>query len=326
MSEPTRIAYQAQAQDEGERADVVLGRAVAGVSRRMARTLGLEGRLHIDGRKAKPSARVSAGMTLELEVQPEGEPPTLEVLAEDEHFVFVTKPSGVHTHGLRPGERATLSHAVGLRFPECRDASLDAREGGAVHRLDRETSGVVAFARSREAYERARAAFTVGEVRKRYRAVCLGAWPPSAPADALAGWLVETEHEGEPAMMIRAPLGRGPTPQTVAVRLDGQRASTTVWQLEHSHGHVLVELSLLTGRRHQARAHLTYVGLPIAGDPLYGGVDGTRLHLHAVSLDLRSAGASAVVNSPTASDFWPPAPTGKVAAQHLSGPNKPGPT
>lgn len=326
MSDDTRIAYQAEDEDAGERADVVLGRALPGVSRRMARALGLEGRLRIDGRKAKPSTRVSPGMRLELEVRLRGEPPPLTVLAEDEHFVFVDKPSGFHTHGLRPGERGTLSHAVALRFPECAQASPETREGGAVHRLDRDTSGVVAFARSRDAYVRARAAFTAGEVRKRYRAACAGSWPPTAPPDALSGWLVDTEHEGRPAVMIRAALGRGTSPQTVAVRLDGQRATTTVWQVEHTEQHVLVELALLTGRRHQARAHLTYVGLPIVGDPLYGRQDETRLHLHAVLLDLRCAGALDQVACPAAADFWPPAQTGKVTANAAPGPNNAGPT
>lgn len=300
------LVYETTAEDEGERADVVVGRRVPTMSRRLARTMGLEGRLYIDGRRTKPSTRVRAGMTLAVEVTRRGEPPALEVLAEDDHFIFVDKPCGVHTHGLRPGERATLSHAVGLRYPECASASDDPREGGAVHRLDRETSGVVAFARSPEAYARGREAFTNGTVGKQYRAICRGPWPPGAPPDALAGWLVDGEHEGHPAVIIRAPLGRGATPHTVTVRLDGQRATTTVWRISEDADHVRVQLSLATGRRHQARVHLSYVGLPIAGDPLYGAEPGARLHLHALLLDLRSAGAADCVHCPEAPDFWPP--------------------
>lgn len=303
-----RVSYQATTEDEGERADVVLGRALPKMSRRLAKKMGLEGRLRIDGRRARPSSRVAAGMTIEIEIEDGGEPPELEVLAQDEHFVFVAKPSGVHTHGLRPGEHDTLSHAVSLRYPECAAASPDAREGGAVHRLDRDTSGVVAFARSPQAYARARQAFTEGSVGKRYRAVCCGVWPPRAPDDALTGWLVQAEHDGEPALAIRAPLGRGPSTQTVAVRLDGQRATTTIWPVSHDPTQTLVRvgLSLSTGRRHQARVHLSYVGLPIAGDPLYGGRAGSRLFLHALCLDLRQAGAAQEVSCPEGPDFWPP--------------------
>jgi 23S rRNA pseudouridine1911/1915/1917 synthase len=181
--------------DEGERADVVLGRRVPALSRRQARNLAREGKLRIDGRRQPPSARVSAGQTLELALdEPESSAPPfeLEALAITERFIYVHKPAGVHTVALTPDEPGVLATVVARRWPECATASEDPREGGAVHRLDRATSGVVAFARSRTSWTQAHAGFKMGRVAKHYLAVGEWAgerWPPELPADGLRGWI-----------------------------------------------------------------------------------------------------------------------------------------
>ncbi len=327
--EPEPVVVLVSPEDEGERADVVLGRHVPGLSRRVARRMALEGRLRGDGERLAPSHRVRAGERLELHVptDPVG-PPELTVLAVTEQFVYVDKPAGVHTHALRPGERDCLSAAVAERHPECAEASaeVDPREGGAVHRLDRNTSGVVAFARNPEAYRRAREAFTEGEVFKDYlaRVSAQGPWPPPTPEGALPGWLGPGEAlaalpgfavVGE-AMRVRAPLGRGEQRAAVAVRLDGQRSTTVVQPVRPSDGTApearLLHLQLETGRRHQARVHLAWLGLPILGDALYGPKDPAarassgRLHLHAARLDLGAA-------IPGESPVFAPLPAGFLA-------------
>lgn len=271
--------------DAGERADVVLGRRLPGLSRRAARELALAGRLRVDGQPAPPAHRVRPGERLELLLpRPTAPPPALVVLAVTPRFVYVDKPAGVHTHRLRPDDPPTLADAVAAAFPECRAAG-DPREGGAVHRLDHGTSGVVAFARDPAAHAAARAAFTAGRVTKHYLAEVTcpedHAWPPPpGPWLRVDGDLLE----------ISAPLARGDQPDRVTVRAGGQPSRTTVHRPHPvAEARARVDLDLHTGRRHQARVHLAFLGLPIVGDPLYGGPPAARLHLHAARLDLSAA-------------------------------------
>lgn len=281
-----RLGCVAGPDDAGARADVVLGRRLPHVSRRVARELGLAGHLSVDGRRAPPSHRVTAGERLELAVPraPELVVDGPELLASTEAFVYVAKPAGLHTHRLRPGDPPALADWVAARFPECAAAGLDAREGGAVHRLDRDTSGVVAFARRRDAFLAARAAFAEARVGKHYMAVTTcpfdHAWPP-APGP----WLTVS---GD-AVDVRAPLGPGSGRERVVVRPDGQPAHTRVAPVSPPGARRLWSLELYTGRRHQARVHLAWLGLPIVGDALYGGDPGPRLYLHALRLDLSQA-------------------------------------
>lgn len=297
--------------DEGERADVVLGRRIPALSRRQARCLAREGKLRIDGRRQPPSTRVQFGQTLELHLDDDEQPPTpeLDVLAITERYIYVHKPAGLHTVALTPDQPGVLATAVARRWPECASASEDPREGGAVHRLDQPTSGVVAFARSRASWLAARAAFKTARVAKHYLAVCervTECWPPKLPEDGLRGWIETTrvapltelassrsrpvdpaefadylvpligDQAFEPpleSVRIRAAIGREGQTRS-AVRLDGRRASTLVQPLAARHTERgerwLVRLLLETGCRHQARVHLAWIGLPIVDDPVYG--------------------------------------------------------
>lgn len=323
MSERT-IELVADPEDEGARADVTLGRRVPELSRRVARRLCLEGRLRVDRRPATASTRIQAGQTLQLRLPDQRGPSfELETLHLSEALVYVRKPPGVHTVALLPDERACLASAVKAQYPECADASVDPREAGAVHRLDEPTSGVVAFARSREAWERGREAFRAGEVDKRYLAAVRGEWPPAEPEGALPGWLRPNEalrastweslgRAGD-GWEVRAPLGAGEERSRQRVRLDGQRATSVVWPLAREGELTLLEVALVSGRRHQARVHLAWLGCPIVGDRTYGpdsNADtrsGGRLSLHAARLDFSGALASEkpVCCMPDA-PFWPP--------------------
>jgi 23S rRNA pseudouridine1911/1915/1917 synthase len=287
----------AGADDAGERADVVLGRHEPTLSRRVARALAHAGHLTIDDVPAPPAQRVQAGARLELrlpivDTEP---PPPLEVLAVTPRLVYVSKPSGLHTHRLRPSDPVALADLVATAFPECAGASKDPREGGAVHRLDLGTSGVVAFARAADVHAAARAAFTAGTVIKHYLALVTCpkdlVWPPPA-----GRWRVPV---GD-AVEVRAPIGSGDRPDRVVVARHGQPTLSVIERPQpRGEARALVTLELRTGRRHQARVHLAWLALPIVGDDLYSGEPAARLHLHALRLDLRALDADEpVVTAP----------------------------
>lgn len=285
--------------DVGKRADVVMGRHLGGVSRRAARALGLEGHLFVNGKRASPSTRVALGDRLALRIARHGPPAPVTVLQCTDDFVYVQKPAGLHTQRLRPDDPATLADAVALAHPECRAASPDPRQGGAVHRLDRDTTGVVAFARSLDAWRAAREGFVSRQVLKLYRARVAPtddaqAWPPerfglspvteSAPSGSWAPPTVD-------GLRIAAPLGSSGR-RLVAVRDSGRAAISVAWPLpqddaEPSREDLLVQL--VTGHRHQARVHLAWLGRPIVGDPQYGGPEAAHMFLHAAVLDLSAA-------------------------------------
>ncbi|MEZ4380653.1 MAG: pseudouridine synthase [Nannocystaceae bacterium] len=298
-------------EDVGARADVVLGRRLPGLSRRVARQMALAGKLEIDGERAPPSARVALGQRLALRVEPTPSPspgaPELRVLASTPAIVYVDKPVGVAVHRLRPDEPPALADLVAARFPELRDVGDDPRELGALHRLDRPTSGVVAFARTAEAWAAGREGFARGEVRKHYAAVGREARGDLAGAEA---WLAAPKPIGDaplpsaladelrrlhvaaqelPMAIVRAPLGRGDQRDKVVVRGDGLAATTDLQVLLDAGARRLLLLRLRSGRRHQARVHLAAAGWPIVGDRRYGGEPGPRLLLHAWSLDLSPA-------------------------------------
>lgn len=282
---PTILVH-ATRDDAGERADVVLGRHAPQLSRRAARALALAGHLRIDGRPARPAERVQPGARLELLLPRAAHPhpPPLVVLAVTDRLVFVDKPAGLHTHRLRPGDPPALADLVAAAFPECAAASPDPREAGALHRLDHGTSGVVAFARDLGTHQAGRAAFTARAVVKHYLALVTcpedQPWPPRQDP-----WC----RLDDTTLELRAPLATGDRPGCVVVHDDGAPSLTRIARPEpRGNGRALVSLELCSGRRHQARVHLAWLGLPIVGDILYGGAAAGRLHLHAHSLDLRA--------------------------------------
>lgn len=338
MADP--LSHIADARDEGERADVVLARNHAALSRRVVRRLALRGQLYIDGQKSAPSTRVRAGQRIELRVPPPAEAAELapaSVLAVTDRFVYVDKPAGVATHRLGPHQPPALADAVALVHPECATSSASAREGGAVHRLDLETTGVVAFARDRSAWAAGRAAFsTPGGVDKRYVALATATdapheaapWPPAHEA---WWWRLAPEPVARAlhpdlaiALDVRALLQRGDR-RDVVTGESGQPAHTTIGALALERSgddawHATFLLRLHTGRRHQARVHLAALGWPILGDRRYGGAPADGLHLHAAHLDL---GASVQGERPVQAP-WPSAMLRAAARAHVLPSRAPG--
>jgi 23S rRNA pseudouridine1911/1915/1917 synthase len=278
-----------------------LDRALAdalGVGRAVLKRAFALGEVRVRGRRARASdpAEPGAPVVVELElaegpIQPDPAFP-LRVLAEGPGWLVADKAAGVATHPLREGERGTLASAVVARYPECSTASPEPRDGGALQRLDLETSGCVLFARERAAWELLRAQLSARTVEKRYLALVVGRLSSggvcSVPLAARAGRVV-------PVPDLERPPKTTGAPRPAETRYEVRRAFEQ---------HTLVEVQIVTGVMHQIRAHLDWLGHPVAGDLLYGGAAAalpglTRHFLHAAVLGFeRPEGGRVTVESP----------------------------
>jgi 23S rRNA pseudouridine1911/1915/1917 synthase len=210
--------------------------------------------------------------------------------------VVVDKPAGVAVHPLGADEGGTLASAVAARYPECALASPTAREGGAVQRLDLETSGCVLFARDREAWAALQAQLRARTVEKIYLALVAGR--------VSAGGVSSVPLAQRGGRVVAAPDALAED----RLRDKGfrPRPAETHWEVERRlDGWTLLRVRIVTGVMHQIRAHLAYLGHPVAGDALYGGaavaLPGLSRHfLHAARLgfDDPDGGARVVVESP----------------------------
>ncbi|HVR20808.1 MAG TPA: RluA family pseudouridine synthase [Polyangiaceae bacterium] len=247
--------------DAGSRLDRFVA-VRAGVGRRRARELCENGRVTLDGRRARASETVAAGANVELELPTEHAEPDsltpLDVRLETPSLVVVHKPAGQPSAPLRPGELGTLANALVARYPETAEVGRKPREPGLLHRLDTQTSGLVVACRTQGALQRLRAALEAGELEKRYFAVTAASDLPD---------------EGElDAALAPDPRRRGRVRAVDDEASGYARSSLTRYRvLERKGALVLVELRMNRGFRHQVRAHLASIGAPLVGDALYGG-------------------------------------------------------
>lgn len=257
----------------------------AGVSRRAAMEAIADGRVRVDGRRARKGDPVVPGQIVVARLAPRMAPPVpqpeldLHVVYEDADLLVVEKPSGWPTHPLAAGERNTLANAIVARHPECAEAAADVREGGVAHRLDTPTSGLVVAARNRESWQALRRQFAERTVRKEYLALVEG---------AVRGPLaIDVPIAGEPG---RPGHFRAVEEARLHERLRAREARTRVEVERRLPGWTLVRCAIDTGVMHQIRVHLAQVGHPIAGDDRYGGAHPaglSRLFLHATVLGFR---------------------------------------
>jgi 23S rRNA pseudouridine1911/1915/1917 synthase len=277
--------------DEGERLDRFIA-ARGGISRGLARRALDRGGVFLDGRRCKVAGRaLRAGQKVEVNLEEGGREAAraapLErsrLLALDEHLVAVDKPAGVPAQPTLTTDRGTLPELV---------AALVGGPVEIVHRLDRETSGVTILARTRPAAAALAEAFRTGAAEKTYLALCARAPSPA---------------EGR----IDAPIGKDPGRAGVRrVSPGGVPAATRYLTLGAGGAGALVEARPETGRTHQIRVHLAYLGAPLLGDPRYGGprrvgnIDVPRVMLHALRLEIRhpATGAPLVFEAPVPEDF-----------------------
>jgi 23S rRNA pseudouridine1911/1915/1917 synthase len=289
-----RLEITADESVAGARLDTVLAGHHEVRTRAAAQALIARGRVSVDGRARPKSHRVAAGERIEAGLDEEGaagEPPAsmdvgvpFSVVYEDADLIVVDKPAGVVVHPGRGHEHGTLAQALAGRT-----AGGPPERRGVVHRLDRDTSGLLVLARSEHAHAALTEALRRRAVRREYLAL-VGGVP-----DARSG-------------TIDAEVGRGRSDRTrVSTDTDRPQAARTRFRVHEAlGGTALLELALETGRTHQIRAHAAAIGHPVCGDARYGGgACGRRLglerqFLHAARLGLAhpTSGAPLAFESP----------------------------
>jgi 23S rRNA pseudouridine1911/1915/1917 synthase len=244
----------------GTRADRFLAGAVEGLSRSRVKALIEEGHVSRDGRPlTDPAESVRAGARYAVRVPPAvaaapaPQAIPLSILFEDRDLIVLDKPAGLVVHPAPGNQDGTLVNAVLAHAGEDLSGIGGEARPGIVHRLDKDTSGVMVVAKSERAHVALSAAFANRDLDREYLALAWGL--PSATA-------------GE----VEAPIGRHPMDRKrMAVVTRGGKPALTRWKLERGYGAAvaLLRCRLATGRTHQIRVHLSQIGHPIVGDPIY---------------------------------------------------------
>ena len=256
MPQPSPEPRLATVPDEaaGRRLDVVLADLFPEHSRSRLAAWVKSGDVLLEGARARPRDPVRGGETVTLaavdEVRIEAEPEDipLEVLYEDPDLLVLDKPVGLVVHPGAGNPAGTLVNALLHRDP----ALAGLPRAGIVHRLDKDTSGVMVVARTLQAHAALVAQLSTRAVHRQYLAIVVGALVSGGTADA--------------------PIGRHPRDRLrMAVREDGREAVTHFRLRERFRAHTALECRLETGRTHQIRVHMQHLRHPIVGDPLYGG-------------------------------------------------------
>jgi 23S rRNA pseudouridine1911/1915/1917 synthase len=238
----------------GLRLDQALARALPQYSRSRLQSWIEAGAVEVDGRRPRArdkvlgteEVRIHARLQAAHDVTPERLP--LEIVFQDESLLVINKPPGLVVHPGAGNAAHTLQNAL---------LGLDPRlalvpRAGLVHRLDKDTSGLLVVARTPEIHTALVTALSHREIERHYLAVCTGVMTGGGTVDE--------------------PIGRHRTQRTkMAVRADGRPAVTHYRVLKRFRGHTLVRAELESGRTHQIRVHLAHVGFPVVGDPVYGG-------------------------------------------------------
>jgi 23S rRNA pseudouridine1911/1915/1917 synthase len=245
---------------EGVRLDRFLTSVLADQSRSQIQRLIKDGQVQVGGRVAKPNQPVKAGLSITVHI-PEPADPTpraeslpLPILYQDPDIIVVDKPAGMVVHPAAGHEGGTLVNAL-LHHVDDLSGIGGERRPGIVHRLDRGTSGLMVVAKHDRAHEELSRQFHDREVEKEYTALVWG--------EVMAG------------RRIDAPIGRDPVDRKkMSARARRSReAVTRIVGAEHfGRMLTLVRVAIHTGRTHQIRVHLSAIGHPVVGDPVYGGV------------------------------------------------------
>lgn len=267
-----------------DRLDRYLADQLPDLSRARAQKLIEQGQVWLNGQPCtSKKATVQAGDTIHLEL-PAAEPLNLvaeaiplDILYEDDHLIILNKPIGLVVHPAPGHADGTLVNALLAHCGENLAGIGGVQRPGIVHRLDKDTSGAIAIAKTDQSHQQLQAQFKAKTARREYLAVVYG-----APA--------------QPSGTIDAPIGRhliDRKKMAVVPEEKGGRRAVTHWHIEERLGnYTLMRFQLETGRTHQIRVHSAHIGHPVVGDPVYGagrsvGVNLTGQALHAYKLRLQ---------------------------------------
>jgi 23S rRNA pseudouridine1911/1915/1917 synthase len=279
----------------GARADRIVAVA-SGVSRSAARSLVDAGDVTVDGIAVAAADRLGAGTVITI-IEPEPEGPLrpldidLAVAYEDADVLVIDKPAGLVVHPGAGHRDDTLANALVAGHPELASMGADHR-WGLVHRLDRDTTGLLLVGRTPDAHRRLQAALKARAIGRVYWAMVLGEF------DNATG-------------TVEAPIERDPSaPTRMHISSHGRRAVTHYRRLAAWRGATLLEVTLETGRTHQIRVHMAAIDHPIVGDRVYGrpgapDADPGRVWLHAIRLTFPHPDGSrdVTVEAPVPSDL-----------------------
>ena len=284
---------------DAPRLDLLVARAID-VSRNQAATLIANGHVLVAGRREKASYRAGPGEEIVVVVPPAtgrdvlAEEIPLVVRYEDEDVAVIDKPAGMVVHPAPGNWTGTLVNALKGRGEPLAAGSDPTREG-IVHRLDKETSGLLVVAKSDRAHRQLGAAMQQRQISRRYAVLCWG-------------------HLDEDQITVDKPIARDPrNRQRMAIVANGKPAKTAFVRLARFDPGDLLRAHLFTGRTHQIRVHLASIGHPVIGDDTYGGGGGRKLvnlppkrhFLHAAWLKFRhpASGKEIEVRSPLSDDL-----------------------
>ena len=278
-----------------KRLDVFVADELENLSRSLVQKLIKEGHVTVNGKKVKPSWPLSEGEIVEITLPQAHSQTQLTdlILHDDKDFFVLIKPAGLLVHPQSPvweehpetvfSSDETLVSIILAHPPKGFDTSMP--RAGLVHRLDRETSGVMVVAKTQEFQAEMIALFAGREVHKTYHAIACGEVP---------------EDEGT----IDVPIGRVAGGKIKASDV-GREAVTDYKVLERKNGFTYIELYPRTGRTNQLRVHLNWLGYPVLGDWLYEGATADRLMLHARRIEFKHplTGKKLLFEAPVPPDF-----------------------
>jgi 23S rRNA pseudouridine1911/1915/1917 synthase len=238
----------------GQRLDQALAALFPDYSRSRLQAWVRDGRVRVNGAVLRPRDKVQVGDRVQLQAlaeqqvacEPQNIP--LDIVFEDADLLVINKPAGLVVHPAAGNPDGTIQNALLFHDP----ASIELPRAGIVHRLDKDTTGLMVIGRTQAAHKRLVEAMAGREIKREYRALVIGTMPAGG--------------------MIDLPIGRHPTQRTrMAVNPLGKPSVTHFRVLDAFRKHTLLKVMLETGRTHQIRVHMAHLRHPVFGDPVYGG-------------------------------------------------------